>query len=298
MIRWIGSVGTFRRVVMKQELCQTSPNIACATSTVTRKRDHSHTSTHAHTTLIQMAMRTRLTCRSELVCNQTVSEISFAVHEFPSRLCYDHDVSLEVGMTACTHVEMGSHARLSHRVSSAKWLPNPAEAYGQLSDAKRAFLCVPCGVLCVHTFAMALQVRPCVLQVHTIAMNESASVKRTDEDSSTHAYKHPRTDQHSTHARTHIHVRSPNTTQTPSTHERQKFPDDAHETPMILKTTRAMTVRDAPHFPHSIFFSRFPQCVGTVAWTCASHVAGSVCGALRVWRRSHWWRQACDRAGS
>ena len=40
MVRWIGSVGAFRRVVMKQELCQTSRNIACATSTVTMKHDH------------------------------------------------------------------------------------------------------------------------------------------------------------------------------------------------------------------------------------------------------------------
>ena len=40
MIRWIGSVGAFRRVVMKQELCQTSRDIACATSTVNMKHDH------------------------------------------------------------------------------------------------------------------------------------------------------------------------------------------------------------------------------------------------------------------
>ena len=64
--------------------------------------------------------------------NQTVAETSFAVLEFPSRLCLDHGVSVEVGMTACTHVEVGSHGRLSQRVSSAKWLPNPAEVYGQL----------------------------------------------------------------------------------------------------------------------------------------------------------------------
>ena len=37
--------------------------------------------------------------------NQTVAETSFAVPEFPSRLCLDHGVSVEVGMTACTHVE-------------------------------------------------------------------------------------------------------------------------------------------------------------------------------------------------
>ena len=82
MIRWIGSVGAFRRAVMKQELCQTYRNIACATSTVTIKHDHSHTITHAHTTLIQMAIRTRLTCGSGLVNNQTVAERSFAVPEF------------------------------------------------------------------------------------------------------------------------------------------------------------------------------------------------------------------------
>ena len=64
--------------------------------------------------------------------NQTVAETSFAVPEFPSRLCLDHGVSVEVGMTACTHVEVGSHGRLSQRVSSAKWLPNPAEVCGQL----------------------------------------------------------------------------------------------------------------------------------------------------------------------
>ena len=36
----------------------------------------------ARTTLIQMALRTQLTCESELVCNQTVAETSFAVPEF------------------------------------------------------------------------------------------------------------------------------------------------------------------------------------------------------------------------
>ena len=79
-----------------------------------------------------MAIRPRLTCGSELANNQKVVVVSFAVPEFPSCFCLDHDVSLDVGMTACTHVEVGSHGRLSQRVSSAKVLPNSAEVFGQL----------------------------------------------------------------------------------------------------------------------------------------------------------------------
>ena len=124
------------------------------------------------------------------------------------------------------------------------------------------------GSLCQHTIAIALQVRPCVLQMHMIAVSVSASV--TDEHSNTNAYEHSRTDQHSTHARTHILITSPIPRKY---HAHTDAHEYAHETPMILKTTHTVTVPDAPHF----FDSSFLLAIPTVCWDRCFDICFTCC---------------------